>query len=152
MKNPILTQKPKEEDQENEPKPNPLFIGCEQVLEKGRPEDLKNFNLSFEERIKELNAHYYSSKSQLQKDLLKFDVNPELEAEEYLRNGRSSATPIKTQGTFIPVKIPIDKPSLNFNQKKQKTIHNYIEHLEDMYENMIYKPYWNKVFYPSRIL
>jgi hypothetical protein len=29
MKNPILTQKPKEEDQENEPKPNPLFIGCE---------------------------------------------------------------------------------------------------------------------------
>jgi len=95
MKNPILTQKPKEEDQENEPKPNPLFIGCENILEKGRPENLGNFNLSFEQRIKELNTHYYSSKSQLQKDLLKFDVNPELEAEEYLRNGRNRTTPNK---------------------------------------------------------
>jgi hypothetical protein len=52
----------------------------------------------------------------------------------------------------MPEKVPTNYLSLNLNQRKSKTNHNYADHLEDMYDNMIYKPYWNKVFYPSRIL
>ena len=74
MKNPILSQKPKEDEQDNEPKPNPLLVGCENLLESGNPEDLSDFVEKFDQKIKELNSYYYCSKSQFQKDLLKFDA------------------------------------------------------------------------------
>jgi hypothetical protein len=34
-------------------------------------------------------------------------------------------------------------------EQRQETVHNYLDSIDTLYEGLIFKPYWNKVFYPN---
>ena len=38
---------------------------------------------------------------------------------------------------------------MTLKEQRKETVKNYIEALDEMYEGLVFKPYWNQIFYPN---
>jgi hypothetical protein len=51
--------------------------------------------------------------------------------------------------SFIPSKYRDDMGVMTLKEQRKETVKNYIEALDEMYEGLVFKPYWNQIFYPN---